>query len=331
LRLLGDMQAYEHDLPKVKRLAEMLGDAPLLAHLRWREAYTHRWFCRSAEARDAAEEGIRLSQAVADRSLEAMCWREVGRAARATGDYGDARVALERALSLFAGLGDVVHELYALSNLSTLYWRLGEHERAMHLALRALARCGEAELPLERRLPLGDVGVAAAAAGDVDLAWRCLLESLSVARQIADRTQEIFCLARLGWLCVQQKRAAEALEHLQAALALIHDIADNGFAFGSEDGGTLENVHFYNNIAYNNRYIGLSVSANGLSGPMQDIYVVNNTFMTWKAIRCRQRRVRHPQPAPTGPWYDLPNASIMGAQWSGHIVYGRCRACPPRH
>ncbi|HUW12116.1 MAG TPA: tetratricopeptide repeat protein [Anaerolineae bacterium] len=220
LRLLGDMQAYEHDLPKVKRLAEILGDAPLLAHLRWREVYTHRWFCRYAEARDVAEEGIRLSQAVADRSLEVMCWREVGRAARATGDYGEAQVALERALSLFAGLGDVVHELHALSNLSTLFWRLGEHEWAMHLALRALARCDEAELPLERRLPLGDVGVAAAAAGDVDLAWRCLLESLSIARQIADRTQEIFCLAHLGWLCVQQKRAVEALEHLHPALAL---------------------------------------------------------------------------------------------------------------
>lgn len=224
LRLLGDMQAYEHDLPKVKRLTEILGDASLLAHLRWREAYTHRWFCRYAEARDAAEEGIHLSQAVADRSLEAMCWREVGRAARATGDCGDAQMALERALSLFAGLGDVVHELHALSNLSTLYWRLGEHERAMHIALRALARCDEAELPLERRLPLGDVGVAAAAAGDVDLAWRCLLESLSIARQIADRTQEIFCLAHLGWLCVQQKRAPEALEHLHPALALAERI-----------------------------------------------------------------------------------------------------------
>jgi hypothetical protein len=59
---------------------------------------------------------------------------------------------------------------------------------------------------------------------------------------------------------------------------VVHDIKDNGFAVGSEDGGTLENVRIYNNIAYNNRYVGLSVSANGLSGPMQDIYIVNNTL-----------------------------------------------------
>jgi len=59
---------------------------------------------------------------------------------------------------------------------------------------------------------------------------------------------------------------------------ILHDVGDNAFAVASEDGGTLEDIYFYNNIAYNNRYVGLSVSANGLSGPMQDIYVVNNTF-----------------------------------------------------
>ncbi len=59
---------------------------------------------------------------------------------------------------------------------------------------------------------------------------------------------------------------------------VVHDIGDNGFALGSEDGGTLENIYVFNNIAYHNRFVGLSVSANGLSGPMQDIYIVNNTF-----------------------------------------------------
>jgi hypothetical protein len=59
---------------------------------------------------------------------------------------------------------------------------------------------------------------------------------------------------------------------------VVHDIGDNGIALGSEDGGTLENVYVFNNIAYNNRYVGLSVTANGLSGPMQGIYIFNNTL-----------------------------------------------------
>jgi tetratricopeptide (TPR) repeat protein len=68
------------------------------------------------------------------------------------------------------------------------------------------------------------MGAAAAAAGDVALARRCLLESLIIARQIADRTQEILCLGHLGWLCVKEKQAARALERLQAALALAESI-----------------------------------------------------------------------------------------------------------
>jgi len=224
LRLLGDMEAYARDLQEVTRLAEALGDQRTLAHLRWREAYTHRWFCRYAEARRAAEEGLRLAQVATDPSLEALCWREVGVVARATGDYDCARDALERALRLFTALGDALHEIHTLGNLSTLYWCLGDAAQAMEWARRELARCGEAGLPLQRRLPLGDMGAAAAAAGDGESARRCLLESLSIAREISDRTQEIFCLGHLGWLCVKEGQAAEGLEHLRAALALAEGI-----------------------------------------------------------------------------------------------------------
>ena len=224
LRLVGDMEAYARDLQEVGRLAGLLGDARSLAHLRWREAYNHRWFCRYAEARQAAEEGLGLAQAAADPLLEAMCWREVGVVARAMGDYEWAREALERALHLFTELGDAVYEIHTLGNLSTLYWYLGDAAQAMEWAHLELARCDEAGLPLQRRLPLGDLGAAAAAAGDGALARRCLRESLSIARQVADRTQEILCLGHLGWLCVKEGQAADGSEHLRAALALAEGI-----------------------------------------------------------------------------------------------------------
>lgn len=224
LRLLGDMEAYAADLQKVARLAESLGDQRTLAHLRWREAYTHRWFCRYAQARQAAEDGVCLSRAAADLALEALCQREVGMATRSTGDYDQAQIALERALSLFVALGDVVYEIHALGNLATLCWYRGEYEQAMDLARQALARCDKADLSFERRLPLGDLGAAAAATGDADLARQCLLESMSIARQIADRTQEILCLGHLGWLCVREGQAKGALEYLQTALSLAESI-----------------------------------------------------------------------------------------------------------
>ncbi len=224
LRLLGDMAAYARDSQEVAQLAERLGDQRTLAHLRWREAYTHRWCCRYAEAQQAAEDGLRLSQGAMDRLLEALCQREVGLAARETGDYQQARLSLEQALRLFVALDEIVYEIHTLGNLSTLCVRLNECERAINLARQALTRCDEGRLPLERRLPLGDLGAAAVLAGDADLAQQCLLESLAIARQIADRTQEIFCLGHLGWLCLKLKQPAQALEFLQTALALAENI-----------------------------------------------------------------------------------------------------------
>jgi hypothetical protein len=63
---------------------------------------------------------------------------------------------------------------------------------------------------------------------------------------------------------------------------VVHDIQDNnGFSIGSEQGGLLENVQVYNNIAYNNRYVGLTLH-NCCPGPsthpVQNVTVINNTF-----------------------------------------------------
>jgi tetratricopeptide (TPR) repeat protein len=69
------------------------------------------------------------------------------------------------------------------------------------------------------------MGAAAAALGDSERARQCLEESLAIARQIADRTQEILCLLHLGWLSVRLKQPGAALEHLRAGLALAERIA----------------------------------------------------------------------------------------------------------
>jgi parallel beta-helix repeat protein len=59
---------------------------------------------------------------------------------------------------------------------------------------------------------------------------------------------------------------------------VVHDVYDNdGFVVASEAGGLLQNIHIYNNIAYHNRYIGFSISTNGVSGPMDGIAIINNT------------------------------------------------------
>jgi tetratricopeptide (TPR) repeat protein len=224
LRLVGDMEAYACDGEEVVRLASSLGDPRSLAHARWREAYAHRWFCRFSAARASAVDGVSLSQSAMDPVLEAMCRREVGLAARATGDYDLARIELERALQLFVGLGETVYEIHTVGNLATLSRYENDPAQALESATQALGLCDAAGLDLERRLPLGDMGAAAVALDREDLARQCLGESLAIARQAGDRTQQILCLNHLGWLSVRLKQPAEALQHLQAGLTLAEEI-----------------------------------------------------------------------------------------------------------
>jgi DNA-binding SARP family transcriptional activator len=224
LRLLGDMEAYSRDLDEEARLVGKLGDPGALAHLRWRQALAHLWFCRYPQAHAAAEDGLRLSRAAGDDLLEAGCLRALGVAARERGDYEVARQALEEALPIFARFDQPSLHVHVLGNLSTLACYQGDPARALELAQRALAVSEAAGLAADRRLPLGDMGAAAAVLGDGDLARQTLEESLAIAHQISDRTQEIFCLGHLGWLAVQQGQAAPAFDHLRAALALAEQV-----------------------------------------------------------------------------------------------------------
>ncbi len=62
---------------------------------------------------------------------------------------------------------------------------------------------------------------------------------------------------------------------------IVHDTQNDGFALASEQGGLLENIRLYNNIAYHNRFIGLHVTQNGDTKvhPMHNISLINNTIV----------------------------------------------------
>ena len=111
-----------------------------------------------------------------------------------------------------------------LSHLSTLRLYEQRYDQAERAARQALALCDRERLPHHRRLPLGDLGALEAERGHAEQARAYLTESLSIAQQIADRTQEIFCLGQLGWLCLRSKSGDEAREHFAAALNVAQSV-----------------------------------------------------------------------------------------------------------
>ncbi len=59
----------------------------------------------------------------------------------------------------------------------------------------------------------------------------------------------------------------------------VHDVAGNGFMLASEMGGLLSNVRVFDNLAYHNRWVGLTISdCCSASHPMSNVQVVNNSF-----------------------------------------------------
>jgi DNA-binding SARP family transcriptional activator len=219
-RALGDMQAYQNDFEEEGRIARVLDDKNALAHIYLREAKAHRWFCRYPEALSCAEQALHMGQRSGNALLQARALRQIGLVKRASGDYSNAQAVLQDALQRFKELDEAAYEIYTLCNLSRLFAYSGEFKRAEQFAASALSRCDLAQLPYLRRIALGDLGLALGGSGLNKQARECLLASLEMARQIADRTQEIFCMCNLGYLENHAGRPEEALAYLRDGLAL---------------------------------------------------------------------------------------------------------------
>jgi tetratricopeptide (TPR) repeat protein len=253
-RSLGDMQSYQNVLEEEARLARLLKDKNALAYVHIHEANAHRWFCRYPQAQESAEKALKIGRDIKNPLLQARALREMGLAARAVGDFSKAQAFFDQALKLFNDMHEVAYEIHTLCNLSTLYTYMDDFRYAEKLATRALERCEQAQLPLLRRIPLGDLGVALAELGLIDQGRECLLTSLEVARQIADRSQEIFCLCHLGWLEIRSGRLEQAISYLRDGLALAERLDSRA-----------EQSRLYAGIAETHRLLGNARLANSLA------------------------------------------------------------------
>jgi len=218
LTLLHDMATYVQDNERIRALAIQLNDTWMLGVHAHREALT--LYSRGSynQALAAAQWALSRSWQRDDPVFKGRCQRLIGRIARSQGDFALAEQSLQSAILLFRTGGDVGYEILAYSNLSTVHYLKGEYATALAIAKDALARCdtGGAK-PHSRRLPLGDMGVAATALGDFDAAEKWLQTSLDIARDISDHTQEVICAGELGRLHLRRQQPAQADVQLQSA------------------------------------------------------------------------------------------------------------------
>ena len=95
---------------------------------------------------------------------------------------------------------------------------------------------------------------------------------------------------------------AEHLFDIEVYQNLVHDIEAMGFALASEQGGLLENIRLYNNIAHHN-LVGLWLSACCVAThPFRDITIINKPLPTMGGMAGAggsASRTRRPRPSPS--------------------------------
>lgn len=179
------------------------------------------------QAMGRLEEALRLLRDAGDATAEAAVHHRLGMVYARLGDLGRAREFYEAALERRRALGDQVAIATSLNSLGVLFLRTGQQRpstddlrRAQSLFADAVAiaeAAGDAHL---RALAVGNVGSAVAAAGDLEHALSLYAVQLDALRAMGARHDEALCLTNIGEALRKSRRAAEALEPLNAALKI---------------------------------------------------------------------------------------------------------------
>jgi tetratricopeptide (TPR) repeat protein len=205
-----------------------------------------------------------MSRKVGNVPLQARSLRELGLVKISTGDYSQAQAELEQALQLFKAMDEANDEIHTLCNLSIVYTCMGDFFSAQRSAANALGRCEQAQLPFLRRVALGELGVALVELGQQDQGRECLFTSLEIARQIADRSQEIICLCRLGWLENRSGRLEEAMNYFR-----------NGLSIAERLDSRAEQSQLYAGIAETHRLLGNTRLGYSLALKAQELAILH--------------------------------------------------------
>jgi hypothetical protein len=112
---------------------EQVGDTRALAHMRHRQAYTHRWFCQYDQALGATDEGLHVSRELADQLLEEKCHRELG-------------------LALAEKIDSCTEQSWLHSGLAEPYRLKGNPQQESEHAIRALALAEGTKRPYDEAL-----------------------------------------------------------------------------------------------------------------------------------------------------------------------------------
>ena len=229
----GAREEQKRDLATLQRLAEALADdvpppagGSRRAEVGLRQAHYDETTGNYPAAIAAAQEAIRLSQAVGDVDNEAAGYLQWGMVLWHQGEYQAAQLRFEQALSLARTEGLRQVEADGLSSLGLVAWTQGDYDGA-----RA---CSEQALPIYRELGnrqgegrvLNSLGIVLIEQGNYAESNIHYEQALQTVREIGDRRRESYVLGNVANAFVMQGNYAQARIHFEQSMYIACEIGD---------------------------------------------------------------------------------------------------------
>jgi adenylate cyclase len=224
--LKGAREAQAQDLTTLEELAEALDGDQRRAEVALRQARYASFTSDYLAAIAAAQEAIRLAQAVQDPSIQAVGHFQWGTAAKNQGDYETARCQLEQGMALSRAAGMRQVEADCLRVLGVLSLEQGDYDKAKTYYEESLRiSCEEGDRRSESKT-LNNLGNVFAYQGDWTSARSYHKQALAVFRETGDRRSEAVLLGNLGINAGLQGDLQAARAYYEQARLTSHEVGD---------------------------------------------------------------------------------------------------------
>ncbi len=221
LYLLGEHQAARDQLEKALEIRRELGDRAGAAVSLTNLVGIYYGLGNLMRAKAASEQALEIDRAIGDRRGEAHALTNLASIELNLGNLQAAREGSERAHALYKAVGDRGGQSLTAGNLSLVLTALGESEMARRYCEDALEIGREVGDRRGEGYTLTYLGLALESAEEFEEAAAAYREALELRREMEHEAVAIDDVAGLARVALAQGRLADALSHVDEALAWI--------------------------------------------------------------------------------------------------------------
>jgi tetratricopeptide (TPR) repeat protein len=225
--LQGTRESQSQDLQALEKLADVLDDDERRGEVALRQADYAGVTGDVPAAITAAQEAVRLGQAVQDVEMETAGHQRWGQILRRKGDYEAARTQIEAALALARSASLHALEAESLWELGSVLSGLSDYANATTLYEQSLSMCRKIGDRLGEGKVLGNLGHNFSYyRSDYDRSEAYHKQALRIHREIGNRRSESRTLVNMGINAAKLGDYARARGYYEQAQEIAHEIDD---------------------------------------------------------------------------------------------------------